>query len=374
MAIQQILPPERLKDGKYVLDQQEEQAIISGWNSGMLDLKKLIEHVWPGQGFDGRSYQGRELKRFLATRNHAPRTSGEYVKKSEDPLFQLKEHEKEFIKNHASEMNWNPIAKRLWGDDIAIGDLRMKLCKEHFESLPPELLNPKYVMETKDYTPPKNILQVVARLRDYRIVNWDIEKLNSREKEQIKCLIKYAHTYRFVSEMNTLVKKDERQFCESNFIKWTFDKTGLDEEYVDMYINLCLSMLDTRRMRDELTKLIEIRDDELESSIASGKATVNMALIEGINTLRSEISSREEKQEKTINKLTGDRAKKMENSNTSNASLASLVELWKEKDKRDKIIKLAEERKKKLHDEMDRLGSLDALKFEAFGFGKEDFA
>lgn len=248
-------------------------------------------------------------------------------------------------------MNWNPIAKRLWGDDIALGDLRMKLCKEYFESLPPELLNPKYVMETKDYTPAKTFTQLLARLRKYDVDGWsdkEEDKLNNRDKECLRKTIQYCHIYRFILEMNSLVKSEERKLCEAQFLKLVIDKPDMNPEDLDLYINLVLSVLDTRRMREEFSKLIEIRDDELEQSQANGKASVNLALMQGINELRKEISSREAKQENTINKLTGERKERLKNGAGTNFNISNIIEIFREKDKRDKNSKTSRRAQEKI--------------------------
>lgn len=369
MAIKQQIPPERMSDGKYILDDAEKAKILEGWNSNILNLKKLTEYTWPGLGLDGKSFQGKAMKVFLAERNYAPKSSAEYQKKSEDPLFQLKEHEKEFIKNHASELKPMEIAKKLWGE-LPLGDLRVKLCLEFYKELPPELLNAKFVMTTKDYTPPKTQTQLVARLRDYRIVEMDESKFNNRDKECIRQAIKYCHTFRFISEMNSITKIEERQFCEAQFLKFVHNKSDLSEEDCEMYISLCLSTLDTRRMRQELVTLIEIRDDQLSTTDANGKPQINMALGEQITEIRKEVGAREARQEATIKKLTGEREQRLKAGGGTNFNIANLVEIFKEKDKRDKIIKLAEQRKKKLGEEVEKLSSMDALKFEAFGLNK----
>lgn len=365
MAIKQQLPPEKLKDGKYVLDQTEQDKILEGWNAGILDLKKLTDYVWPG--LDGKSFQGKAMKVFLAGRNFAPIPSSVYQKKTEDPANKLAESEYEYIKNHASELKPMQIAKKLWGDDILPGDLRFRLCDEYYKSLPPELLNAKFVMETKDYVPPKTEQHVIARLRDYRICDWELDKLSDKEKLSIRYIIKYTHTFRFISEMNSLSKKDERQFVEAGFLKNIYNKNDLEPEYIDMYISLALSFLETQKMRKELTDLIEIKDDELEQSRAAGKANVSGNIIEAINELRKEISAREAKQESTIKKLLGDREAQLRNRGSNKITVDTLFEAWANKTRREQILKVAEIRKKKLEDELGDIKTMDALKFEIWG-------
>ena len=361
------IPPERLDEkGNYILTEEEQKRIVDIWNSGVIALKPLAQEVFK-EPIDGKSKQAIAMKKFLAKRNLKPVPSQDYTKKTDTE--ELPDEDKEFIRNHAVEFKPHQIAKLRWGEDIAVGDLRYRLCFKYYESLPPETWNPKYAVERKDYTPPKTDYQVVARLRDYKICSWNLDKLNTREKEYIKKIIKYTHTYRFIAEMSIITKVEERKTCEAQFLKWVYDKEDLSEEDLDLYINLCLSMLDTRRMREELNALIIIRDEQLEESrnSESGRATVNQPLVESINDLRKEISAKEAKQENTIKKLTGDREQRLKDRGTANVSLSTLVELWKENDKRSKVIALAEARQNKLQQELSELQSMDALKFELWG-------
>lgn len=96
MAIKQAFPEDddHFQNGKYVLDDAEKAKILEGWNSNILNLKKLTEYTWPGMGLDGKSFQAKAMKVFLAERNYAPKSSAEYQKKSEDPLFQLRSMKK----------------------------------------------------------------------------------------------------------------------------------------------------------------------------------------------------------------------------------------------------------------------------------------
>ncbi len=373
-AFSNPIQPEKLDDrGRYVLDEEEKEKILQYWNEGIINLKDLVSKVWPDiPGLDGRGLQSISMKNFLATRNLAPRPAQVYEKKME--THSLSEEDKEFIKNHAGEFKPMKIAQLRWGDEISVGDLRYRLCQEYYDSLDPSLWSAKYSVATRDYTPPKTTSHVLARLRQYRICDWDEKGLNTKEKENIKSIIKYTHTFRFIIEMNSLSRVQERQMCEAAFLRWTYDKSSstLTEEHLDMFINLSLSMLDSKRMRQELERLVEIRDEQLDSSNADGKPTINLALVQAINELRKEISSREAKQEATIKKLMGDREAQLINAGSTNFNILNLVEIFRQKDKRDKIVKLAEEQNKQLGLEIDKLGSLDAIKFEAFGFNKNE--
>ncbi len=363
MAIKQNIPPERMSDGKYILDETEKVKILEGWKNGILDLKKLSEYVWPGMGLDGRAYQPRAMKVFLAERNYAPIPAQTYQKKSEDPLLQLKESEKEFITNHAPELKPMEIAKRLWGD-LPLGDLRVKLCLEYYKELPKELWNNKYLSTTKEYNGPKTATQVIARLRQYKLCDWEEDKISVHQKNCIKKLIEFSNLHRFETDMSCIKDQRERDLVECEFFRHVYDKPDLSNEDISIYINAVFTILDIKRLREDEASGREMIANSVDDE---GKYRFNQPLVEYVNNISSQISARQAKLESSLNKLNGERSKRLENQGGKNISLASLVDVWKEKDKRDKVIALVEARQKKLEGELSELKSMSALKFEMWG-------
>lgn len=358
------IPPEKLSpNGDYLLDDVEKEKILQGWNGGIINLKPLTVYVF-GPGYDGKTKQGQALKKFLASRELAPVPSHVYVKKTGLPEFQLTDEDKEFIKNHAIEFKPLAIAKLRWPEIKGIGDLKVVLTQQYYDSLPPEFWSPKYSQGTKDYTPPKTMTQALARLRDYRICAWEEGKMSVFERECIKKLIEFSNTPRFESDMTSIKNQKERDLVEAEFLRHIHDKPDLTSEDLSSYISACFTTLDIKRLREEEENARQMIAESVDDD---GKPRFNGNLVEYAAGIRTEIGNRQSKLEATFKSLNGGRADRMKNKGNGNVTFASVVEIWKDKTKRDKMVALARAREEKLKEEMSELASMDALKFEMWG-------
>ena len=81
------------------LSEEHQQKILDAWNSSKDEPPSLMEltELCFGEGFDGRSKEGRAVKDFLATRQLRARASDEYQAKG---LLELTKDQEEFIDNN----------------------------------------------------------------------------------------------------------------------------------------------------------------------------------------------------------------------------------------------------------------------------------
>lgn len=363
------IPSERLdKDNKYILDETEKERILHLWNvDKILNLKDLILGVWNNSELDGRSKQGMALRSFLATRNFSATPAQLYIKKTETE--QLLEEDKEFIKNHAIEFNPLQISKMRWPDMIGIGDLRYRLCREYYESLPPEFWSPKYQPLNKEYFPPKSPIQALARLRDYKICDWDEDTMSVFQKTCIKKLIEFANIHRFSADMSCIKNQKERDLVECEFLRHIYDKPDLSSEDISIYLNTVFMLLDVKRLREDEERSREMIENSVDDE---GKYRFNQPMVDYLGKIKDQIGDRLAKIEKSFNLLNGERAKRLANKGTETASLAEFVSVLKDKVKRDKVLKLLKKEEEKLHAEMAELQSMEALKFEMWGANPDE--
>lgn len=359
------IPPERLDENKnYILDAAEQEKILKAWNEeGLADLKKIIYYVWEIEELDGRSKQGQALKKFLISRNYSPVAAQTYIRKTD--ITELTDQDKDFIRNHAAELKPLEIAKARFGDNVTIGDVEYRLVHKFYESLPPEFWTSRYAENTKDYTPPKQFNQALARLRNFRIVDWTEDKMSVFDKECVKKLIEFANIPRFESDMSSIKDQKERNMVEAEFFRHIYNKPDLNSEDLSMYIGAAFATLDIKRLREEEGKARELIENSVDED--TGKPKFNQALIEYASGIRTEIGTRQSKLEQTFKKLSGDRAERLKNQGNQNITIAAMVDLWKDKTKRDKMIMLAKKREEKLLEEIAELKSMEALKFELWG-------
>mgnify|MGYP003634340795 FL=1 len=96
------------------LTTEQKQAVINFWNdnpSPPPDLQDLINAAFPGQDIDGRTKQGRLIRKFLASRKLKAQSKNEYKPR----VYKLSENDKEFISNRYATMTGHEIAKTLFG-------------------------------------------------------------------------------------------------------------------------------------------------------------------------------------------------------------------------------------------------------------------
>ena len=98
------------------LSEENQNKILNAWNSSKEEPPSLMEltELCFGEGFDGRSKEGRAVKDFLASRQLRARASDEYQAKG---LIDLTQDQKEFIDNNLANMKALEIARVLFRNE-----------------------------------------------------------------------------------------------------------------------------------------------------------------------------------------------------------------------------------------------------------------
>ena len=93
------------------LTNEQKAAVLSEWNNrpdNPPSLLELIRVAYPDKEYDGRTKEGRAVKKFLATRQIV--ADGAHVYKPKDKIGLTEEH-KEYISNNAGMMSSVEIAR-----------------------------------------------------------------------------------------------------------------------------------------------------------------------------------------------------------------------------------------------------------------------
>ncbi len=354
-----------LKLNKFILNKEQEDKILEAWNVKKMDsLQDIVNFVFPGEGLDGRSLQGRAVKEFLAGRQlkalnvKDARKNGPYV---------LAESQKEFIANNANAYDsWLDLAKEMFQNpQLTPLYAEAKAVKEYYDALDPKLkVSAKEDISTDVYNPPRSDDQAISRINRYCFDGIDRNKLTPKQKECIKKLQKFMNTYRFVSEMNCLHKVEERKAFESTFVRLTWDKPDLTEEEVELYINYCCDIVAAYRMkREEEVLLLEI--ENARSNSQNGQAPTS--LIDQLGGLREDKDRCSSRQKKTLEDLNGKRSVRLKDQGGGNITVLTLIDAFREKIKKDQIAKIGRARAQEVKEEVKRLETMEDLKVEIFG-------
>ena len=348
------------------LTEEQRERILKEWNSrpdSPPSLLELIRITYPNTNFDGRSKEGRAVKDFLATRKIKARGAHEYQPK--DKIELTKEH-KEFIENNSSTMKANEMARIIFANpELMPLSGETKAVMEYIKDLDG---TPFYENEeggqAEEYKPPKTEYATINKINKYVLEGVDKEKITSKIKKNIKSLIKYLHTYRFLHQIGVYESERDQTLFESSFVRYTWDKPDLTQEEVDQYIVLSQEVVISSTIQRRVTRLNQLLDDTAEDTEGRRLA---MSLVEAISTAQTEYNQCVNRQHKLLGDLKEKRSDKLRKQIRETASILSLVELWKEEETRKKLVKLANMRKKVVKEELSNLSSMDEVKSRILG-------
>lgn len=353
------------KEDNYILSDIEKLSIDDAWNQGVDTLKEIIKLTFKGE-LDGRSKQGMAVKEYLASQNKKAVPGQVYQPKKNE--LSLTEEQKEFIANNAASMKPLEITKTIFNNaELCPLNNEFKIVNAYYKSLDPGVRQDVSDEDLKEYSPPKQEAQAVARVNKYVKDGIKVGQLDSRQREYMTRLIKFMHTHRFLQEIIILKKNSERETFESAFVRFTWDKPDLTEEEIDLYLNYCSDAVRYARMKEEEIELKEFKDQMMAED---GK--IPMAIVESLNKLRSDIDEVGKKQEKTLHSLNGKRSDRLEKIREDNSSILSVIEAFRVEEKRKRFIDVIEARKVSVEKEADRLADMDDLIFDLFGASKSE--
>ena len=97
-----------------------------------------------------------------------------------------------------------------------------------------------------------------------------------------------------------------------------------------------------------------------------------MRLTEVLKTISEEYNQCAQRIDKSLQKLNGERAKRIDSIQQKNASILNLVELFQDENERKMMIQIAEMQKKTVKEEAERFESMSSWKARILGISKED--
>jgi len=353
------------------LSQDQQDLIIKIWNDNKDNppsLQDLTQKVFPEiPNVDGRSVYGKAVKVFLASRSLNVKTKSQYTPKNRIDFTQ---EQKDYIANNASLMSPVEISRELFNNySLTNLSIEARSVQEYLDSLPKQV-NPGVVEEEEekgDYKPPKNAERALVRVNKYVLNGLDKDKITTKHKRDLTSLISYLHTYRFLHQIGTYVKSEDRDLFESSFIRYTYDKSDLTQEEVDQYIVLATEVV----ISSNIQAAIQTLQEQIDTEVNSGNR-IPMPLIEAVTSARTEYNQCVTRQQKLLNDLKVKRSERLSNQVKDNASILNLVQMWKDEETRKEMIKMADMRREVLKGEIGRLSSMDDVKARIFGLTEEE--
>lgn len=364
-----VVPPPVLN---VELNAAQEKQLLDLWNAtpnNPPSLKQLAQAIF-GADLDGRSLEGKAIKKALSKNNLKARTTGDPDRSG----IELSEGHKAYIATNNKTMSTLEMAKVLFNNPhLTALHAECRAVQAYRTSLTPVPIFSPYreaTVPTEPYSPPNTILEAMERVNHYINMTYDKEKLTQTHKKHLSMLISYLHTYRFMAQMNNYVSESNRTLAEDAFIRATFDKPDLAQEEIDQYIEYANQVVNGFNVQRRSEQLMQQLEDITVSNDESNK--VSMSLVGAIEKASTEYHQCLGRQQKLLDDLKEKRSKRIEKQVKETASVLNLVQMWREEESRAELMAHAEKEQRLVGEEVERLSSLADIKARILGLTKDE--
>jgi len=343
---------------------KEQKQFIRENHSKLPNLIQLTQAVFTDETIDGRSKEGRAVRAFLVQEKIDFKTTKHEKAKN----IHLSEDQKEFSLEYARDgMNPYQIASLLFPDNNITPLSKETLVLTSFlnENGPEgQLVEPTGV--SFKYVPPKTSTVVVNKINEAAVTEWLPNKLSLSQRDAVDALRKFLAAPRFMQTISAYLDEKDRELFEAEFIRATHDKPDLTTDEVNLYINVCIDYINLKHIQKAMNKLDKMFDE------AESQQEMTVRLAELLKTKSDEYNQCEKRMESLIQKLQGDRSKRINARADQYASILSLVQVFQDEEERKRMVLLAEMQKKIIKKDADKFESMPEWKARILGIGAKD--
>lgn len=346
-----------------VLTPEHQQRIVEIYASTP-DLSILTKKVFGNNNLDGRSQEGRAIRRFLVEKGLKYKTT----KKDPPVELELSEHQQAFINQNSRSMSAFEMAKMLF-PEREIKTVLAKECRTILEYMRKEL--PKNIQNAESaiglsYAPPKNIPSAVAVINKASLQELDCTKLSAAHRQAVAAYLKFVNSPRLIQIVTGYSDITDRDLFESEFTRFTWDKPDLTADDIALYISVCQDIVTNKRLVLHMNKLNAMFEETEQNQDLSIK------LADTIKAKSDEYDKVQKRIESLLKKLSGDRAERMKKQASKSANFLSLVEAFQQEEERKRLLIIARSQRERIKAEADRLESLDEFKARIMGISKQE--
>jgi hypothetical protein len=279
----------------------------------------------------------------------------------------LSEEQKSFIEQYSNDgMSSFQIAQLLFPEDeVKKLGRHQRTVAQYLEAVKRRQKEERRNDRAK-YDPPQDFESCVYLVNLYTNNNFKEEELKVVEKKSIESIFKFLRSPRFTQIISNYGKQEDQDLFEAEFIRATWDKPDLSADEINLYVNVCVDYINLKNISAHMEKLNRMFDE------ADEQQELTVRLSELLKTKSEEYNQCEKRQESLIQRLAGDRAKRISQRQDKNASILSLVESFQNEEERKLMIKMAEMQKQAIKEEADHLESMNEWKSRILGISKND--
>lgn len=224
-------------------------------------------------------------------------------------------------------------------------------------------------VETRRYHPPVSypamigaINRFVGNPHDPQRALFDAANMKSQHERNIKALLSYMKSTRFVLSATQYDRKADRELFESTFVNLTYDKASdLIPEDVAMYVSAAAEAVQISQIERAVQKQEGCIDEILDGKDDNEghKAKLSVALVDSANSLREKLDKAKGRFKGLLESVASSRGKRTENKAGANETLINWLGLWTEAETRARLLEFAKQEHEEDGKEFERLRDLD---------------
>lgn len=347
----------------FKLNDEHEARILEEYEK-TADIMTITRNVFEDQTLDGRSHQGRAVKKFLASKGEKHTT---VVKEAKSKIRELTIEQKQFLLSDNIEAGITALdATRLCFKDRSIASLSVehRMVMDFLNEFRADLKEDRPVSEK--WLPPKALSRAIKKVNDWAGSNFEELTMPTKQKRGCEKLLLYLQSVRFKTTINAFSTEEDRELFESEFVRAAWDKPDLTVDEQNLYINMCSNYVRLKQIQKRIDMLNRFVS---ETNDVDG---MTVRLADNFKVASEDLNQCERRIESLAKDLNGSRQKRLEQRGENGGSILALVEAFQEKEERDRMIKMADMKNKLISEEADRLESMDEFKARILGVSKRE--
>lgn len=353
-----------------MLTEEQKLFITKKIEEGVNDYVIIANLLFNREDLTGRSKEAKLIRDFLVSTGFAKKD------KPKPPVNQdlLSKTQFEFIDQNiktgitpkqVTELLFNEKFQGLKNLNVFITPEYRAVHKYIKEKYPEFLVDNESAVNEK-YSVPRSINTVINKVNKWCGQSIDEQKLSLQHRKYMEKLLTYLSSPRFVGNYDSYTSGTDKDLFEAEFVRSVWDKPDLTTDEINLYINVCMDYINLRQIDVKKNKINQMFNETEEQK------DFTMRLTEVLKTISEEYNQCAQRIDKSIQKLNGERSKRVEQHQQKNASIINLVELFQDEHERKMMIQIAEMQKKIIREEADRLENMSAWKARILGISKQD--
>ena len=354
-----------------MLSESDKIFINKKIEEGLNDYILIANLLHKKESLTGRSKEAKEIRAYLVDTG--------IIKKKKTKRFapvkeELTESQQQFIDQNiesgvtpkqVTELVFNQKFQGAEGLNIFLTPEYRAVHKYIKEKYPQFLVDSESGVNQK-YAVPRSLKTVLNKVNKWCGQNLNEDKLSLQHRKCLEKLLVYLSSPRFVGNYDSYGSSSDKDLFEAEFVRSVWDKPDLTIDEINLYINVCMDYINLRQIDIKKNKVNEMFNETQEQN------DLTIRLTEILKTISEEYNQCARRIDQSIQKLNGERAKRVERHNQKNASILNLVELFQDEKERSMMIQIAEMQKQAVQDEAAKLENMSSWKARILGVSKED--